>query len=125
MSMISFITVVYTLLIIRLMDNFPILVTLFPTIFEFTMFFVILYPILGCLSGYMHRKKQVWTDTLLPLKENLWAKETAKAWYMFFLTTGDKKVISKYEECLKILDVDPEQVRTEYESKEDSAELVS
>lgn len=112
----SFVTLIYTLLVIRLMDNFPILGIIFPTIFHFALPFVLFYPMMASSVGYVHRKKQLWTEQLISAKENLWAIESVKAMYAFFKFQGAENAMAIYERVLIMADVDIEAFNKELEA---------
>ena len=61
LSMINFIVITYTLLIERI----GFFKELFPRLSLYIIFFIIIYPPLAILMGYLHRKKQLKTEQFL------------------------------------------------------------
>jgi hypothetical protein len=109
LTVISFITLTYSLLVEKIKDNFPILQILFPTILEYAIVSTLIATITGILLGRVYLKRQTWTDQVLPLKYNEFNTESTKAWFAMALELGAKVSTERLKECLRIISVDPDE----------------
>ena len=115
LSLISFITVVYSLAVIQLSETFPLLLVLFPNILVFAFVCVIIIPFIAVAIGHIHVKKQIMTDSIMAIKPNLYIVEQAKAWYALVVATGVGPAIEYFEKSLAYIDVDFEKIKQEVE----------
>lgn len=111
LTLISFITVVYTLLVIRLLDNFPILGILFPTVLEFAIFCGLLIPASAVIIGHYHIKKQVMTDQILQVQANKYIVEQAKAWFALTYQLGSPTAVKFFEKSLSYIGIDTDEIK--------------